>query len=681
VVAPSTALPVVSDTLSGVASAGDAALVATTAGNLTLASDVNAAGHNVLLQSAAGSVVETTGKVVASGLIVRAAGDIDMEQANQVVTLAARYGGGVSFNDAIGLTVGTVSVASPSISDGPLAGVGDGTGTGDVALVATTAGNLTLASDVNAAGHNVLLQSAAGSVVETTGKVVATGLIVEANTDSALNSSNVVSVLAANVAAGGFGFTNAIGFDAASVTVTSPSINDTRSGVKTAGATTTDHDIGLVALTQNIRVVSNVDATGGALGNVLLRANDAVSHGAVNETTGAVLSGGLIVDANGNSTLVTATNDVTKLAASVSAGELVYKDANSFAVDTVNVTAPAAAFAGAARITGTKTGVGASNAQLIAAGSGSVALNADVNVVTTAAGHGVLLSATGGTVTESGGKVVADGLIVQASGTSTLNSGNDVNNLAASVTAGGLAFTDAHSFTISTVTVPGLTNGGGVPAVPAVTSVGIATGGFIRLMTPANIGSVAPINAGGVFTAVAASANFAAPQTEPRFDFSGVGNLVADHVTVTGSDPSTLGIISTVTGTTVLHPATLLIADAFFLPAGHGSETVNGSPAVDVSVFLPPELGGSGFNSPTDALSPEFAASLSEEQKIEDRFLHGDTVQTPAQQSFFQYTDSDHFGDDPFRKRYNIVGVTDDNRGGFNDISYIQDGFWEGLLK
>jgi filamentous hemagglutinin family protein len=69
--------------------------------------------------------------------------------------------------------------------------------------------------------------------------------------------------------------------------------------------------------------------------------------------------------------------------------------------------------------------------------------------------------------------------------------------------------------------------------------------------------------------------------------------------------------------------------------------------------------------------------------QIQQLIARGDTGETAAQQAFDQYPNRSNYGVDPFHQKYNILGVAQQQgvAGGFEDISYIQDGFWEGLLK
>jgi hypothetical protein len=68
------------------------------------------------------------------------------------------------------------------------------------------------------------------------------------------------------------------------------------------------------------------------------------------------------------------------------------------------------------------------------------------------------------------------------------------------------------------------------------------------------------------------------------------------------------------------------------------------------------------------------ASSKEEEQK-------GQGIQTPAQQAFSLRTNRSNYGSDVFEQRFEVVGIGEEGRATFEDLSYVADGFWEGLLK
>jgi hypothetical protein len=137
---------------------------------LAVAGNVNAGRGAVLLQSTGGAVTETTGRVTANAVILRAATGIELKGANQIETLAAQASQGIAVNDALPLTVGTVTASSTVFAD-RLADVA--TTAGDVALRGT--GGLTLAGNVTATSGNVFLEATGGALTAPGGTVTLGG--------------------------------------------------------------------------------------------------------------------------------------------------------------------------------------------------------------------------------------------------------------------------------------------------------------------------------------------------------------------------------------------------------------------------------------------------------------------------------------------------------------------------
>jgi len=414
-------------TQNGVSATSDSALVAA-AGDIAIARAINVGSANLLLH-AAGAVSETgTGAVTAGGLLLRAGASADLANANDVGTLAARYGTGFALENGATLTVGAVSVSAPGISDATNnTGVGDGSSTSDVALVVTS-GSLTLTDGVDVGTHNLLLASDTSSVGGT-GAITASGLVLVMSGDEALSGS--YARIGASITGGGFAYTGSSPYDAG-VTVNSPALGGTF-GVAATG------DVGLIATAGALTLK---EAVSGA--NVLLDA----PAGAVTESGGAVTGGGLIVEASASSAL-NAANNVSVLAANITGGGFGFTNSRSFSVNEVIVSPPAL---GAV----TLNAVTANGDVGLLSSSGSIALAE--NVVAT----NVLLSAASGGVNETGGVVLANAgagdLVVLAGSDSALEGANNVGTLGAAVTIGGIAFTDLAGLTVgaASVTAPGM---------------------------------------------------------------------------------------------------------------------------------------------------------------------------------------------------------------------------------
>ncbi len=253
-------------------------------------------------------------------------------------------------------------------------------------------------------------------------------LIVVAVGDTVLNSSsNSVNVLAADVSAGGLAFTNAGGF-----AVGAASVNPANTGATSQSGITATGDVGLVASAGTLTLTQNVSGA-----NVLLSA----TSGAVTENGGAVSATDLIVLAQTNSALTSSGNSVGVLAANVTGGGLAFTNGGSFAVNQASVNP---ANTGAI----TQSNVAATGDVGLVASAGTLTLDQNVT------GANVLLSATGAAVTESGGAVSATDLIVKAASATALNTTtNSASVLAANVTSGGFAFTNAGAFTAGAASV------------------------------------------------------------------------------------------------------------------------------------------------------------------------------------------------------------------------------------
>jgi filamentous hemagglutinin family protein len=255
--------------LSGVKTAGgNIVLETTTAGDLTLARDVDGHGGLVALV-AAGNLAETSNAaVVASGLIADAGRAVALDGANAVGTLSGSAGGAFQFVDTAALTVGSVG---PVLEIAAQSGVS--TAAGDVRL-RTNAGDLTLAKDISAGGgkNNAALVSA-GNAVEAGGIVTASNLIVDAvgnvffgitetGATVALGRPNDVGTLAGR-AGGIFGFLNG-----PALTIgTLPVVLDVaaQSGIAASPAATGDVLIETAGSGQPLTLAANLSAGGRVL--------------------------------------------------------------------------------------------------------------------------------------------------------------------------------------------------------------------------------------------------------------------------------------------------------------------------------------------------------------------------------------------------------------------------------
>jgi mucin-19 len=146
-----------------------------------------------------------------------------------------------------------------------------------------------------------------------------------------------------------------------------------------------------------------------------------------------------------------------------------------------------------------------------------------------------------------------------------------------------------------------------------------------------------------------------------------LSNMVLGNATLGGSGTGDNDVIGGATGKDAANRA-------FILPKGKW--TINASSVT----LLDPALLAAGITNSTLS-SQGVATAVSLMVQIQQLINRGDTGETAAQQAFDQFPNRDNYAVDPFRQRYNILGVAQEQVGGFEDISYIQDGFWEGLLK
>jgi len=77
----------------------------------------------------------------------------------------------------------------------------------------------------------------------------------------------------------------------------------------------------------------------------------------------------------------------------------------------------------------------------------------------------------------------------------------------------------------------------------------------------------------------------------------------------------------------------------------------------------------------------QLVANLSAIATSKEEQEKGDGIQTPAQQAFSVRTNRRNYASDVFQQRYDVVGIGEEGRATFEDLSYVADGFWEGLLK
>ena len=245
--------------LSGITAVGDSAVVAD--GTLTLASSVNLAGHNLLLDTRSGNINQgNEGYITAAGLVAESAGTIDLQAANEIDTFAANSTGGLAFNNGQALTVGSVTVGSPSLGT-TLSGITAGA---DSALVVD--GTLTLAARLDG-GSNLRLETLAGDIVEGTGDVIiARSLIVDAAGAVDLMQANQVETLAGRANTGFAFYDSGPSLALTTLSVRSPGLGGTADGVQsTTGSVLVDAPYGKIQLAANVSAATDIALSGGSI--------------------------------------------------------------------------------------------------------------------------------------------------------------------------------------------------------------------------------------------------------------------------------------------------------------------------------------------------------------------------------------------------------------------------------
>jgi hypothetical protein len=404
-------------------------LTTTNGGSLTLAANLTAAGGTVDLISA-GSLTQTSGIITTGALLGSAVGGVTLPDANQLASLGGFIntgGGDFAFMDAApsGLTVTSDIVV----------------GVGRAITLTNTAGPLTLAGNLTAAGGAVNLASA-GAIDQAAGIITAGSLKGASAGGAKLADANLIGTLTSfgNLDTGAIALVNAgnlvvtglvdntlgapggVGRDI-SITLTSGSLTG-------AGVFTAARDVALQAVGGSLSFASAaagddavLRAAAGVTVTGTLAATGTASPSATADPTGAgkVLAAeapitlfGLTYAAltDGSHIDVRATaGDITLAGVATAAGD-VRLQALSGSIHTGNITAGRTIILDAAtavdRGSAPSNNLAAGLDVAVQAGSGS----ASVGGVTAAAGDGVLRSA-GGAVTLASAST-GDALVVRA---------------------------------------------------------------------------------------------------------------------------------------------------------------------------------------------------------------------------------------------------------------------------
>ncbi|CAN5806579.1 hypothetical protein BH11PLA1_BH11PLA1_17810 [soil metagenome] len=339
------------DLVGVVTNAGDAFLGSGVGGPLTINQVVDVGNTNILRLASLGGITQAATGIITAGTLGATnatTGDITLDQANVVSTFAANNGaGGVAFNSAVSLTVGTVA-AGPAGFNGGLALDGVTTDGSDLRLIVV--GSITLTQALNAPGATVRLQSA-GSITQSGAGIITANSLGAVNTDAAvgditLTLNNLLTAAGAtpatfaafnNATGGAISFVNVGAFSIGSVLGipatfgTPPGFTDVV-GVNTA---TGNGDITLVSNTGGLLLS---DAVNAGTGNVRLQAGGLNSGGIldIGQIAGATITGttlGIVNAANGAVNLSGA-NVVTNLAVrSTGSGGFTFRNSGALTID------------------------------------------------------------------------------------------------------------------------------------------------------------------------------------------------------------------------------------------------------------------------------------------------------------------------------------------------------------
>lgn len=377
---------------------------------------------------------------------------------------------------------------------------------------------------------NTILLSGAGAITDS-GAIAATALGVQNTAGVTLDHvASDVDSLAANVGANNFSFTDADGFNIATVgTITGIQGNTI---TLTAGGAVTDSNA-IVATALDLTSVGNITLDHAANNLTSLRIsasgydvvyNDLnaiglqditadslrLSAGGAITNSGRLLIGDLGIQAGGTVTLDTANNNVDNLAISAGSNDITFRDEDGFNISTVG---PYSGLTGgimtltAGGAVSASTAISGTSLALTAAGNATLnnVSNALTNLAVSASGYDVLyrdanalnIAAVGsvsGITAASLDLRVAGNLadtaslnitghtnIISTSGTITLNEvTNDFNSMSVSH-VGNVSIVDANALTITDITRTGGTGTAGISAASGITVTGDISTGALTL--------------------------------------------------------------------------------------------------------------------------------------------------------------------------------------------------------
>ncbi len=524
-------------------------------GDLAINADITSAGGagDAALYATAGSITQGGGTITANNLILSASTGIGTSGNNiltDVTTVAAETTSAVTGDIFIhekdtttldGLTIGSVTIDSNTVT-----GINSSPSNGLIKITVDT-NNLAINNDVNAGTGDAALYATAGSITQGGGTITANNLILSASTGIGTSGNNIltdVTTVAAETTSAVTGdifihekdTTTLDGLTIGSVTID----GDTVTGVNSSPSN------GLIKITvdtNNLAINNDVKA---GTGDAALYA----TAGAITQGGGTITANNLILSAStgigtsGNNILT----DVTTVGAETTSavtGDIFIHEKDTTTLDGLTI--------GSVTIDGdTVTGVNSSPSNgliKITVDTNNLAINNDVN-----AGTGdAALYATAGAITQGGGTITANNLILSAStgiGTSANNIYTDVTTVGAKTTSSGDIFIhEGDGLTIGSVTIDGDT----------VTGIDSSAGpGLIKIVVDNdNLAINNKVNAGGGDVALYASSG--------SITTNGGGMITANNLILiasTGIGTSANNILTDVT-TVAAETASVVTGDIF----------------------------------------------------------------------------------------------------------------------
>ena len=390
------------------------------------------------------TVTATAGGIEVSDLAISANGAVNFTDGttdvNRLAILTAT--GNVTFVDATGFSVDTVDGVN-----------GIDTNSGTVSLTATT-GNLTVVNtaatnDIEATG-NITISLLANDALFT----INTSADVETSTGSVTVSSDKMDLAGSiTTAAQTVTLKNSVGADAINLgSVTNAAANTLELSDAELDRITAARLIVGSATMDAITVSSNINLTDSPTITTL----HLVTNAGITATAAGLQVSNLAISANGDLLFTSGTTDVNTLAVNTT-GEVRFTDTDALTIGTVDGV----------------IGLTTTNDDVTLTTGGNLTIDNDVNLGT----GNLLLDVTGNVSQNAGDTIVASGLALMVSGTTTLTQANDINTLALD-NGGAVQFTDGDDLTVGSLTVHGTTVTGIATTDDNVT---LVTGGALTI--------------------------------------------------------------------------------------------------------------------------------------------------------------------------------------------------------